>query len=288
MKFALCSEVFKTPLEETIRRVAEIGFDGIEIAPFNAAPTVDEVSPGRRRELARVAAGSGLEVVGLHWLLVSPEGLHLTSPDSQVRRRTFDYLVKLVHFCADLAGRLMVLGSPLQRSIPPGADPALARRQAAEGLREAAEAAGSRGVRLLLEPLTPKETNFLNTVEEALELKALIDHPAVGYILDVKAMSAMPEGIEGTLRRHGKAASHFHANEPGGLGPGMGSMDFRPAFKALLASGYQGWASAEPFDYSPDAETVARAALKTMRAAAAAAGGAAGQSRDHPEKGRQS
>jgi len=272
MKFALCSEVFQTPLEETMRRVAEIGFDGIEIAPFNAAPSVDEVGPERRRALKALARELGLEVVGLHWLLVSPEGLHLTSTDAGVRGRTVEYMVKLVDFCADLGGRLMVLGSPRQRSVPPEVDFGSAWRHAADGLREVGERCAERRVRLLLEPLTPKDTNFLNTVEEALKLAREIDHPQVGYILDTKAMSAMPEGIEGTIRRFGLGAGHFHANEPTGLGPGMGSLDFRPIFQALRESNYLGWASAEPFDYRPDSETVARMALRTMRDAAAAVG----------------
>ncbi len=272
MKFALCSEVFQTPIEDSIRKVAEIGFDGIEIAPFNLAVHADDVSADRRRNLARLAADRGIEIVGLHWLLVSPEGLHITSPDPFVRKKSFEYLAKLVHLCADLGGRFMVLGSPKQRSIAAGVDPGDAWGYAAEGLRAVAEAGAERRVRLLLEPLTPKETNFLNTVEEALKLARMIDHPQVSYILDCKAMSAMPEGIEGTLRGYGLGAGHFHTNEPGGLGPGMGNLDFRPIFQAVAESNYLGWASAEPFDYRPDSETVARAALKTMREAAAACG----------------
>lgn len=271
MKFAICSEVFKTPIEATIRQAASIGFDGIEIAPFNVAPSIEEVGPARRKEIKDLCAAEGIEVVGLHWLLVSPAGLHITTADPEVRRRTTGYLSSVVHFCADLGGQLLVLGSPKQRSIPAGVDPADAWHRAAEVLRAVAEVSAARRVRLLIEPLTPVETNFINTVEETLRLARMIDHPQVGYHLDVKAMSAMPEGIEGTIRRYGLGAGHFHANEPGGLGPGMGSLDFRPIFAALRQSNYLGWASAEPFDYGPDSETVARAALRTMREAAATA-----------------
>jgi sugar phosphate isomerase/epimerase len=266
-RFALCSEVYKTPIDETIRRVAEVGFEGIEIAPFNVAESVDDVSAERRREIRRLAEDSGIEIIGLHWLLVSPKGLHLTAADRAVRERTAAYLRSLVHFAADLGGSRLVLGSPKQRSIPEGDAPEDARRRAVEALRPAAEACGERNVRLLLEPLHPKETNFLTTVEEARRLAAEIGHPNVGYILDVKAMSGMPAGIVGTIRAHGRGAWHFHANEPGGLGPGMGDVDFRPILAALRESGYDGWVSTEPFDYEPDPDTVARTALRTLRAA---------------------
>jgi sugar phosphate isomerase/epimerase len=267
-KFALCSEVYRTPIEETIRRAAAIGFDGLEIAPFNVASSVDDVSPARRAELRQAAAGHGIEIIGLHWLLVSPPGLHLTTPDDAVRRRTVSYLHSLARFCADLGGAFLVLGSPQQRNLQPGDDPQAAFGRAAEGLRSVAGACKDLGVHLLLEPLNPAETNFLKTVEEALELARAIDSPAVGYILDCKAMSGMPRGIAGTIAEHGAAAGHFHSNEPGGKGPGMGDLDFRPILAALRKSGYRGWVSTEPFDYTPDPDTVARTALETLRAAA--------------------
>jgi sugar phosphate isomerase/epimerase len=165
MKLAICSEVFRTPIDATIRQAAEIGFDGIEIAPFNVAADVTEVAAARRQELARLCGTCGIEVVGLHWLLVSPEGLHLASPDAAVRERTWRYLADLVRFCADLGGKLLVLGSPRQRSIAAGVDPAEAWKWAADGLREAAKVAAACRVKILIEPLTPKETNFINTVD---------------------------------------------------------------------------------------------------------------------------
>ncbi len=268
LQFALCSEVYRLSIEETIRRAAELGFDGIEIAPFNVSESVDDVPAARREDLRRAAQDAGIEIIGLHWLLVSPKGLHLTTPDDAVRRRTVQYLESLAGFCADLGGTFLVLGSPKQRNVAPGESHAAARARAAEGLREVARACGERGVRLLLEPLNPAETNFLQTVEEAKALAREIDHPQVGYILDCKAMSGMPRGIVGTILEHGGGAGHFHANEPSGLGPGMGDVSFVPIITALKKSGYAGWVSTEPFNYEPDPDTVARTALETLREAA--------------------
>ena len=229
-RLALCSEVFQTPIEETIESIARIGFDGIEIAPFNVAPSVDDVPTARRKEIAARARDAGIEIVGLHWLLVSPEGLHLTTADDATRERTVRYLQSLAGFCGDLGGRVMILGSPKQRDLEDGTSPEQAFDRAREGLRRVGEACGDSGVELLLEPLHPRETTFLQNVEEALELARSIDHPSVGYMLDCKAMSGFPDGIEGTIRKYLSGAGHLHTNQPDGRGPGMGDLDFGPIF----------------------------------------------------------
>ena len=266
--YALCSEVFKTPIEETLRAVAALGFQGIEVAPFNIAESVEDVSEARRNEIRQVAASEGIEIIGLHWLLVSPEGLHLTTEDAAVRRRTAEYLKSLTHFCADLGGSVMVLGSPNQRNVPEGGSVADARARAGSALLSVAETCRERGVHLLLEALHPNETNFLQTIEEVLALLADHPHPNLGFMLDCKAMSGMPRGIVGTIEQYGNAAGHFHSNDPSGAGPGMGHLEFGPVLDALKKSGYDGWVSSEPFQYEPDAETVARTALETLRRAA--------------------
>ena len=266
-QYALCSEVFSTPLGETITAIAEAGFDGIEIAPFNAADSVEEVSAAQRHDLRKQADDAGLEIGGLHWLLVSPPGLHLTSEDSSVRMRTTSYLQHLAEFCSDLGGQVMIFGSPKQRNLEEGEDPRLGFERAADVLKEVGKTCEDLGVKLLLEALSPLETNFLQTIEEALELRDAIDSPGIGYMLDCKAMSSMPGGIEETILRHGKNAGHFHANAPTGKGPGMGDVDFAPILSALTRSGYEGWVSTEPFDYKPDPSTVARTALNTLREA---------------------
>lgn len=267
--FALCSEVFKTPIEETFRTVAALGFQGIEIAPFNIAESVEEVSAKRRREIRQAAEDVNLEILGLHWLLVSPSGLHLTTDDDGVRAKTINYLKALTHFCADLGGDFMVLGSPAQRNIAPKSDANAARARAIDALRQVGPTLSERGVRLLLEALHPNETNFLQTIEEVEALNVEIDHDQISYMLDCKAMSGMPDGIVGTIKKYGRTTGHFHANDPSGAGPGMGELAFAPVLDALSASGYKGWVSSEPFQYEPDSETVARTALQTLTAAQA-------------------
>ena len=82
----------------------------------------------------------------------------------------------------------MVLGSPRQRDVEPGADAREAFQRAADGLEEVARVGAECDVKLLLEPLHPEETNFLQSVEEALELRDAIGQRAGPYL-------ELPEGL---------------------------------------------------------------------------------------------
>ena len=267
-RLAVCNELWgDMPIEEVFDRAASLGYEGVEIAPFTLAESVEHISAERRRAIRRAAEVSGVQIVGLHWLFVSPPGLHLTTPDESVWQRSVEYLAALVGFCGDLGGSIMVHGSPKQRNIARGQDPADAWERACDALRQVGHVAAERDVTICFEALRPEETNFVNTGEQAMQLVRQVDHPNVGIMLDVKAMWAMPDGIVGTIRRFGRVARHVHANDPSGCGPGMNGIDFGPIMQALRESGFDGWVSVEPFDYRPDADTVARMAIETLRKA---------------------
>jgi sugar phosphate isomerase/epimerase len=266
MRYAICNETFETWEHARIcEKVAELGYQGLELAPFTLAPRITDVTAVQRQTLRRQAEGQGLQIIGLHWLLAKTEGLHLTSPDAGVRQRTADYLVDLARCCRDLGGELMVLGSPAQRRIPVGATKVQAADHAVDTLCRARKGIADAGIRLCLEPLSPPEADFINTCAEALEILRRIDHPNFVLHLDVKAMHTDDAPLPELIRRHGAHAGHFHANDANRRGPGFGNTDFVPIFQAVKDSGYNGWVSVEVFDYSPDPETIARDSIRYMR-----------------------
>lgn len=274
MKLAICNETFLDwPFDKAAAFAAECGYAGIEIAPFTLATYATDIPPARRAEVRRQAEAAGLEVVGLHWLLAKTVGFHLTSPDAEVRRRTAEYFEALVELCADLGGRIMVLGSPQQRNLLPG----VTLDQAADHAREVIEAfvpaLERAGVTLALEPLGPHETSFLVTADETVDLAAAIDSPNVRLHLDVKAMAAEAAPIPEVIRSHGAMLAHFHANDANRLGPGFGETDFVPIFAALREVGYDGWVSVEVFDYTPGPERLARESIAYLRRAMEASAG---------------
>lgn len=266
MRYGICNETFAGwDHDRVCKFVAEVGYTGLELAPFTLAPLITDVPAKRRQELRKQAEDCGLQIFGLHWLLAKTEGLQLTSPEAPVRKRTADYLVELARFCRDVGGELMVFGSPAQRRIPEGKTKAQAMDYAAETFQQALPAIADCGIKVCLEPLTAAETDFLITCAEGVALLDKVKHPNFVLHQDVKAMTSDELPVPDLIRRYASRTGHFHANDSNLRGPGFGKVDFVPIFQALLATGYKGWVSVEVFDYTPDPETIARDSLRYMK-----------------------
>ncbi len=266
MKFAICHELFEGwNWEDQCAAIARIGYTGIEVAPFTLATGPREVTGDQRRQLRQTATDYGLEIIGLHWLLAKTTGLHITTADAATRQRTVDYLIELGHLCGDLGGTVMVFGSPGQRNLESGMNPAQAMHNAAEVFQQAMPEIASRGVQLLIEPLTTKETNFINTCEAGAELIEMVNHPNFALHQDVKAMLGEGTPLPELIHKYPQLTRHFHVNDSNLLGPGMGETDYAPIFQALQETNYNGWVSVEVFDYKPGAEYIAETSLSHMR-----------------------
>jgi sugar phosphate isomerase/epimerase len=268
MRFAICNEIFQGwTFEGTLDYCAKLGYGGLEIAPFTLAKTVNEIPAPQRRRLREAAAGAGLEICGLHWLLARTEGFHLNHPDAAVRERTARYLCDLVDCCADLGGKILVLGSPQQRNVLPGLTPQQAWDLAAQTLAATVKRAEKQGVVICFEPLSPTETNFINTAAEAISFARQFNSAAMKIILDVKAMCSEPEPIPDIIRLSWPHFAHFHANDKDLKGPGFGEVAFEPIATALHEVGYDGWVSVEVFKFEEWPESIASRSLECLQRA---------------------
>lgn len=266
MKYAICNETFEGwDHARVCATIAELGYAGLEVAPFTLAPLITDVSAARRAELRRDAEKAGIAIIGTHWLLAKTTGFYLTTPDAAVRARTGDYFAALAQATADLGGNLMVLGSPLQRNLLPDVTEAQADDHACDTLARCLPTLEKTGVTICLEPLGPTETNYMNTAAHATRLIERLNHPRIQLHLDVKAMSSEAESIPDLIAANKAHTFHFHANDPNRRGPGFGDMDFKPIFRALRNTNYSGWVSVEVFDYSPDPVTIARESIRYMK-----------------------
>lgn len=264
---AICNEAYeKWPFADACKSIRKAGYEGIEIAPFTLAEDPPALSPEARRACKDAIATEGLRFVGLHWLMVSPKGLHVTTPDAALREHSWRHIRGLIDLCADLGGGVMVFGSPAQRSTTGGATREEATGRFVEGLASVASHALDRGVTILVEALPKGQSDVVQTLEEAAGIVREIGSPAIQTMFDTHNAVDEVEPHAALVDKYFDVIRHVHVNEMDGGYCGTGDYDFRPVLDALRRRDYKGWVSLEAFDFKPGAETIANASLRYLKA----------------------
>ena len=255
-RLALCNEVLAPwEFERQCAYASALGYRALEVAPYTLAEDPTTISDAQAARWAAIARDHGLEICGLHWLLVAPQGLSISSPDAGVRKRTGAVIARLIELCAQLGGRYLVHGSPAQRNPQPGQAVDSALAHATEAWVAAGERAGRLGLHYCIEPLAREQTAVLNTLAEAVAIVESAALPGLKTMLDTSSAGVtetlpLPELIErwwpsGHL-------VHVQFNDRSRRGPGQGKDRFGPILAALARQGYAGWLAMEPYDYRPD------------------------------------
>lgn len=267
VKFAICNETFRNhDFVGTCAEAARHGYSGLEVAPFTLG-NPQTLTLIEAEKYGAIVRDHGLEMVGLHWLLAKTDGYHLTHPDPNIQQRTFDYTRHLAEICSGMGGKMMVWGSPQQRTLDPSWSRAVAEASFIDFFQRLSPHLAAADVTIAFEFLGPSETNFINTAEETIRLLEQINSPNVRLHLDVKAMSSDTKPIPEIVRDSLPWTAHFHANDPNLQGPGMGEIEFPPIATELIKGGYDKWVSVEVFDTKLSPDTLAAESMKNLRSA---------------------
>jgi sugar phosphate isomerase/epimerase len=239
-----------------VQRIAELGYDGVELAVRDPA-LVDADA------VAEIVADARLEVpaIGTGQAYVE-EGLSFTSPDPRIRARAIARIENQADFAARF-GAQVVIGLIRGRLVE-----GVSREQAMQwlvvSLRECADYAVQREVRLNFEPLSRLDTDLVHTVDEALSLLEEVGAPNLGLLLDTFHMNIEEPSIYGSLVRAGAHITHFHLSDSNRQYPGAGHVDFAGIVAMLRALEYEDYLSAEVLPL-PDPDTCAARAIAYMR-----------------------
>jgi len=265
-RHAMCNEAFeKWPFADACRAIRKAGYTGIEIAPFTLAEDPADITAAQRQEYRDIIQSEGLTFAGLHWLMVSPKGLHVTGPDAPLRQRSWGHIRNLIDLCADLGPNgVMVFGSPKQRCITGGLTRGEAVRNFIDGLAGVAPHAAGREVRVLVEALPANQCDMVQTLDEAVAIVREIGSPSVETMFDVHNAVDETEPHAALVDRHFGHIRHVHVNELDGRHCGQGDYDFKPVFEVLARRNYAGWISLEAFDFTPGAERLANESLRHL------------------------
>ncbi len=246
---------FKGDLEANLARIADLGYDGVELA-IRDPGLVD--ADGLTRALDALGLTVPAIGTGQAW---AEEGLSFTDPDEAVR------LAAVARICAHVPlaarwGAVVIVGL-IRGTVFPGVSAEQARAWLVDALCRCAAAAAAQGVRLALEPINRYETVLVNTMAEGLALIEEVDAPNLGLLPDTFHMNIEEPSIEAGICDAGSRIFHFHVADSNRHHPGAGHLDFASILGALAESGYRGFISGEFLPY-PDAVTAAERCIKHL------------------------
>jgi sugar phosphate isomerase/epimerase len=244
--------------EERLEKAAKLGYDGVEL--MVARPSELDVP-----RLAKQLSDRGLEVAAIaSGAVYMIDGLTLLAEEELRSRRARGRLLALIDLAGRLGAPLVTIGGFRGRLAWVAGDDG--RQRLVRILADAAEEAGARGVRLVLEPLNRYESDIVNTAAEGLELIDQVGHSCLGLLLDTFHVNIEEASIDDCFRQAMKAGRlwHVHLGDSNRLPPGEGHLDFRGIVSTLTRGGYDGFLSAELLA-KPDPDTAAEMTVRHMR-----------------------
>jgi 5-keto-L-gluconate epimerase len=248
--------VFRDHLEMIMEKVARLGYDGVELALLDA----DEIKVDVIRKALETYA---LEVPVVSSGRVFAEGhVWFTHPDKTVRDQAVELMKGLIRLAAQFGAKVNV--GRVRGFIAPDESCATAEGRFVECLRECADFAGERQVQMLIEPVNRYETNYINSVPDALAALDQVARPNIAVMPDVFHMNIEDASITGGFRQAGARVGYVHFADSNRRAPGQGHLDFAEIVGVLNDIGYDGYVTAEILPY-PDPDTAAANAIEFLR-----------------------
>ncbi len=222
----------------TLERLAQLGFDGVEIPVFNADPS------------AYARLGKRLDDLGLARTAVTVRSAEddPISPDPAVRRKGVEATQRALECCQ--AGGMELLVGPYYAALGKfsGAGPtSLEWGHGIESVRAMAEYGAACGVGLALEHLNRFEIYLLNSAAECTRFVREVNHPSCGVLYDTFHSHIEEKSARGALRDCAAELRHVHMSESDRSTPGRGQVAWEETFDELARLGYDGWLTIEAF-----------------------------------------
>lgn len=240
------------PIEDAIRSIAEIGYDGVELCLEHPDLAPEGLTDDRCRELVSVAGELGLEIA-----TVSYHG------DRDPLELRWARALAAVALTPALDSDTVIVNSPR----PGDGAPRDLDQQFRYHLSSQLELASIVGVQVAVEP----EPGLL--VDCCADMARLIDEMASPWLkvnLDVGHAWLTEGPVPAAVPELGPHIAAVHVEDMAGkvhkhLVPGTGEMDLPGIRDALRAAGFNGWMTVDLFDIADDPDTAARASLAYMQ-----------------------
>ena len=229
------------PLEEVIKRLAQIGYDGIEIGAASPHAYPRYLNAESRRHLKSVLDHNGIAVASMLPAPGGGPGFNVASPLEQEREDAIEQYKEVIELCSQLGGKTVLYVAGWQVF---GTSRKQAWAWSRAALTEIGKTASDFGVTIAVEP-TPNDSNLIESCDDALELMHEAASPSVKVMFDTFHAFYRNEVPTDYVYQMGKDLHHIHISDTDRLPPGQGRGDFRGLLGALQDIGYEGYLTME-------------------------------------------
>jgi len=223
--------------EPSIRKAAEYGYDGVELA-LKRADDIDRVQlrswlKKYHMEVSCITTGQ----------VFADLGLYFTHPDPEKRRQTIEVFSDLIDLAGEFGG--LINAGRSRGFVGPEQTREEAEKLFVDTMQTLCDRAAKRQVQVLIEPVNRYEINFVNNLDEGAAILEKVGRKNCGLHADVFHMNIEDNRIGDSLIRNEKWVKYIHLADSNRFAPGLGHLDFDEVFSALKAIHYDSWVSIE-------------------------------------------
>ncbi len=272
MKLAFSTNAYlKYSFAEAVRRLAAIGYHGIEIMADVPHAWPARLLDEQKTRIRQILEECELTISNINAFMMNaiadarqpywhPSWIE---PDRNYRQVRIDHTKRALTLARELGAPCITTepGGPVE----PGASWKSALSLFVEMLKPVIEHAEKEGVLLLIEP---EPGLLIENAEQSAELMSHFDSPAVGLNFDIGHFYCVGDDPASTVPRLAQYVRHFHLEDIAAsrvhhhLIPGEGAIDFPSVLQAIRKTGYDGWVTIELYPYVDDPDAAARTALR--------------------------
>ena len=256
MKLAFSTNAFKKfSLEESIRAIANIGYEGVEILADvpHAYPPV--FGKDRIQSARDIISGYRIQISNLNaftlYAIMDVYHPSWIENDAALRESRIQHTINCVELARKIGSKNISTepGGPINRD---SLDLSEVKRLFIDGLTRTAAIAEKERIKILIEP----EPNLLlENSEQFLDFIKNINSHYIRLNFDIGHFYCVREDPAKLVHILADYIEHFHLADiatdrvHNHLIPGQGSIDFRSVFKAIKEIGYEGFVTVELYPY---------------------------------------
>ena len=246
---------YQGDLEDSFRTLSALGYQGVEFMTLHPVKLDWEAIKELEREYSlKVALVCTGEIFGQ---------LRLSYADRNptIRKEAVQRTQEIIDFASVLSAKINI--GRIRGSYQPGISVEQTEEWAIEAFQEISDYAAKKNVAIALETVTIMQTNFINTLSDAVRIIKRVDRPNFQLMMDVFHMNIEEKDLLEAIRTYSRYNIHVHLSDNNRRYPGNCGMDFEAVLQAFHDCGYDGDYTTEIFQL-PSQEVAAERAAKHL------------------------